>query len=62
MMLVIILFFQVLVLPVNIAFYSSDTSPVWLVINGVSDVIFVMDIVFNFFTGIPDIDDEHLVS
>eukprot|EP00794_Sanderia_malayensis_P003390 gene3391-3880_t len=59
-LLVSILFFQVLVLPVNIAFYSSDTSIPWYVINGTFDVIFLLDIFFNFFTGIPDPEDEHL--
>ena len=58
---VTMLFFQVLVLPVNIAFYSSDFSATWLAINGISDAVFLIDIVFNFFTGIPDLDDEHLV-
>ena len=58
---VTMLFFQVLVLPVNIAFYSSDFSVTWLAINGISDAVFLIDIVFNFFTGIPDLDDEHLV-
>ena len=62
MILVIILFFQVLILPVNIAFFSTTFSVTWLIINGISDTVFLIDVVLNFFTGIPDQEDEHLVS
>ena len=62
MVLVFILFFQVIVLPVNIAFFSNDFSAPWLVINGISDSIFLIDIVLNFFTGVPSQDGDHLVS
>ena len=61
MVLVVILFFQVLVLPVNIAFFSTDFSITWLTINGITDAVFLFDVVLNFFTGIPDQEDEHLV-
>eukprot|EP00795_Rhopilema_esculentum_P014724 gene14724-5824_t len=60
MIIVVILFVQIFVLPVSIAFYSGDFSVAWLCINGISDTIFIFDIIFNFHTGIPDHENEHL--
>jgi len=45
---------HVLLLPVNIAFLSDDLSTHWLVINGISDLFFVVDIFLNFRTGLVD--------
>ena len=61
MIIVAILFIQIFVLPVSIAFYSGDFSVAWLSINGISDTIFILDMILNFHTGIPDHENEHLV-
>lgn len=45
---------HVILLPVNIAFLSDDLSIHWLVINGMSDLFFVIDIFLNFRTGLVD--------
>ena len=38
-------------LPVEIAFYANDSLLLWMVIHTAADVIFLVDIVFNFRTG-----------
>lgn len=53
-LLVIFISLHVLLLPVNIAFLSDDLSLHWLVINGMSDLFFVIDIFLNFRTGLVD--------
>ena len=57
-----ILSFQLVVLPVSITFLHSDTSVHWLVINGIIDVIFIVDIFLNFHTGIMDYENDETVS
>ncbi|KAK3732807.1 hypothetical protein QZH41_017708 [Actinostola sp. cb2023] len=53
-LLVIFISMHVLLLPVNIAFLSDDLSIHWLVINGISDLFFIIDIFLNFRTGLVD--------
>ncbi|XP_031563696.1 potassium/sodium hyperpolarization-activated cyclic nucleotide-gated channel 2-like [Actinia tenebrosa] len=53
-LLVIFISLHVLLLPVNIAFLSDDLSLHWLVINGISDLFFLVDIFLNFRTGLVD--------
>ena len=45
---------HVILLPVSIAFLSDDLSLHWLVLNCISDTIFIIDICLNFKTGIVD--------
>lgn len=45
---------HVILLPVSISFLSDDLSLHWLVLNGISDCIFITDICLNFKTGIVD--------
>lgn len=45
---------HIILLPVSIAFLSQDLSLHWLVLNGVSDFIFIADLGLNFRTGIVD--------
>ena len=45
---------HVILLPVSISFLSDDLSLHWLVLNGISDTIFIIDICLNFKTGIVD--------
>ncbi|KAJ7382051.1 Potassium/sodium hyperpolarization-activated cyclic nucleotide-gated channel 3 [Desmophyllum pertusum] len=45
---------HVILLPVSISFLSDDLSLHWLILNGISDSIFIVDIVLNFKTGIVD--------
>ena len=45
---------HVILLPVSISFLSDDLSLHWLILNGISDFIFLTDICLNFNTGIVD--------
>lgn len=45
---------HVILLPVSIAFLSDDMSLHWLILNAISDTIFIIDIFLNFRTGIVD--------
>ncbi|CAH3129107.1 unnamed protein product [Porites lobata] len=45
---------HVILLPVSISFLSDDLSLHWLILNGISDCIFIIDICLNFKTGIVD--------
>ncbi|EDO49064.1 predicted protein, partial [Nematostella vectensis] len=60
-LLIIFIFMHVLLLPVSIAFLSDDLSIHWLILNGVSDVFFVVDIFLNFRTGIVDPNNQEEV-
>ena len=54
LVMVITLGITLLVLPVEVAFYSDDeghTSKTWMSINIIVDIIFLVDIAFNFRTG-----------
>jgi hypothetical protein len=55
----IILMLNVILLPVAISFFQDPMHPGWLTFNCSSDLIFFLDIVLNFWTGI--ITDENTV-
>ena len=55
----IILMLNVILLPVAIAFFQDAVHPGWLTFNCISDFIFLVDIVLNFWTGV--ITDENTV-
>ena len=55
----IILMLNVILLPIAIAFFQDAGHPGWLTFNCISDFIFFLDIVLNFWTGI--ITDENTV-
>lgn len=52
---------HVILLPVSIAFLSDDLSLHWLILNGISDSIFIVDICLNFKTGIVDPNNQEEV-
>lgn len=52
---------HVILLPVSISFLSDDLSLHWLVLNGISDSIFLIDIFLNFKTGIVDPNNQEEV-
>ena len=52
---------HVILLPVSIAFLSDDLSLHWLILNGLSDFIFLVDICLNFKTGIVDPNNQEEV-
>lgn len=52
---------HVILLPVSISFLSDDLSLHWLVLNGISDTIFLVDICLNFKTGIVDPNNQEEV-
>ena len=51
---------NVILLPVAIAFFHSPSENWWLVFHVISDFIFVVDIVMNFWTGIIT-DDNNVI-
>ena len=61
---ILLIFFismHVILLPVSISFLSDDLSLHWLVLNGISDTIFLIDICLNFKTGIVDPNNQEEV-
>lgn len=42
---------NLIILPVAIAFFTDDLSLQWIVFNGVSDTVFLLDLIINFRTG-----------
>ena len=49
---VIILMLNVILLPISISFFKEGVNPAWLTLNSISDIVFVIDIILNFWTGI----------
>lgn len=49
---VLFLLVTVIALPVSISFYHDDKPVSWIVLNCVTDILFLVDIVFNFRTGV----------
>ena len=47
----ILLMANLIVLPVAIAFFNDDLSIHWIVFNGISDTVFLLDLIINFRTG-----------
>jgi len=48
----LLLIANLIILPVAISFFNDDLSVHWIVFNGVSDTVFMLDLVINFRTGI----------
>ncbi|ESO06292.1 hypothetical protein HELRODRAFT_160455 [Helobdella robusta] len=48
----VLLLGNLIILPVAICFFNDDLSTRWVVFNGVSDVMFLLDLLINFRTGI----------
>lgn len=48
----ILLFLNVVLLPVSIAFVNEAINPGWLVFHCLSDSVFILDIIINFWTGV----------
>lgn len=51
LIMLILLMANLIMLPVIISFFNDDTSGKWIAFNGVSDAVFILDIVVNFRTG-----------
>lgn len=49
---VFLLLVTLVLLPVNVAFFSDDLTMYWIIINCISDTLFMIDITLNFFTGV----------
>jgi hyperpolarization activated cyclic nucleotide-gated potassium channel 2 len=49
---IFILSINLIILPVIIAFYVDDYGTQWIVLNSITDSLFILDIIFNFRTGI----------
>ena len=47
-----ILLLNVIFLPVAISFFEDAINPVWLLFTSFSDLVFIADVVLNFWTGI----------
>eukprot|EP00111_Clytia_hemisphaerica_P021482 TCONS_00063203-protein len=64
LIIMLVLLFNMLVLPLNVAFFSeSNTSFVtWIVVHTFSDIVFMLDIVFNFRTGYRKDEPGHFIS
>ena len=45
------LLINLVILPVAITFFNDDLSTRWVVFNGVSVALFILDLVINFRTG-----------
>ena len=50
---------NVILLPVAIAFYPDPDNPGWLTFTILSDLVFLLDIALNFWTGV--ISDEQII-
>lgn len=47
----ILLIANLIILPVAISFFNDDLSTHWVVFNGISDTVFLLDLIINFRTG-----------
>ena len=48
----VLLIANLIILPVAISFFNDDLSTHWIVFNGISDTVFLLDLIINFRTGI----------
>ncbi len=48
----VLLIANLIILPVAISFFNDDLSVQWIVFNGLSDTVFMLDLVINFRTGL----------
>ena len=53
----LILAVNVTLLPVTVAFFDNSINPGWIVLNALSDLVFIIDIFLNFWTGIITTDN-----
>ena len=60
--LLVILMLNVILLPVSIAFYPDPEHAGWLAFNLISDVIFLTDIIMNFWTGTITDDNQIMLD
>ena len=51
LVMLLLLIANLIILPVAISFFNDDLSVHWIVFNGVSDTVFMLDLVINFRTG-----------
>ncbi|XP_038077371.1 potassium/sodium hyperpolarization-activated cyclic nucleotide-gated channel 3-like [Patiria miniata] len=58
---VLLMAITLVILPINIAFFSEDFSLQWSITNCVTDSFFMADIVLNFFTGIVHHQNEEVI-
>ncbi|XP_077978852.1 potassium/sodium hyperpolarization-activated cyclic nucleotide-gated channel 2-like [Glandiceps talaboti] len=61
MFVVILLILTLILMPVNIAFFSDSFNIEWISINCVTDTIFMIDIFLNFFTGVIHHENEEII-
>ncbi|XP_070550143.1 potassium/sodium hyperpolarization-activated cyclic nucleotide-gated channel 2-like [Ptychodera flava] len=61
MFLVLLLIVTLILLPVNIAFFSDGFNLEWVIINCITDTVFMIDILLNFFTGIVHHQNEEII-
>jgi hypothetical protein len=51
---------NLVILPWGITFFEDQNTPPWITFNVISDTLFLLDLIFNFRTGIPG-EDGHIV-
>ncbi|XP_059898764.1 potassium/sodium hyperpolarization-activated cyclic nucleotide-gated channel 2 [Gadus macrocephalus] len=51
---------NLVILPWGITFFEDQNTPPWITFNVLSDTLFLLDLIFNFRTGIPG-EDGHIV-
>uniref|UniRef100_A0A8C3A2X1 Hyperpolarization activated cyclic nucleotide-gated potassium channel 3 n=1 Tax=Cyclopterus lumpus TaxID=8103 RepID=A0A8C3A2X1_CYCLU len=51
---------NLIILPWGITFFEDQNTMPWITFNVLSDTLFLMDLVFNFRTGIP-VEDSHII-
>ncbi|XP_007542569.1 potassium/sodium hyperpolarization-activated cyclic nucleotide-gated channel 2-like [Poecilia latipinna] len=51
---------NLVILPWGITFFEDQNTLPWIIFNFLSDTLFLMDLVFNFRTGIPG-EDSHII-
>ncbi|ESO06584.1 hypothetical protein HELRODRAFT_137008, partial [Helobdella robusta] len=54
----VLLIANLIILPVAISFFNDDLSTKWIVFNGLSDTVFLLDLIINFRTGMCIIADN----
>ena len=47
----VLLIANLIILPIAISFFNDDLSTHWIVFNGISDTVFLLDLIINFRTG-----------
>ena len=57
LLMVILIVYTVIAIPVAVAFYPNQMDPVWFGFSVWVDVMFVLDVVLNFRTGVVTVSD-----